>query len=89
MAIQWTIVCTQDVAPSVSGSSLDCSSGVLTVVPFKYLSEDEQSLGSLMSLSSENATAISFAIIGVWAIAWGIKQAIRALNIDRVQNEDD
>lgn len=79
MAIQWTIVCLQDAAPAISSNALDCSTGTAQVVPFKYLSEDEQSLGSLLSLSAADAFLLSAAIGGVWAVAWGIKMAIHTL----------
>lgn len=79
MAIQWVAVCSSDLAPAVDGSGVLICPTVVQVVPFKYLSEDEQSLGSLLSLSSADATAVSFAIIGVWLAAWGVKMAIRVL----------
>lgn len=88
MAIQWTIVCLQDQQPTVVGNTLDCSAGTTQVVPFKYLSPDEQSLGSLLSLSNADAYAISFAMISVWAVAWGIKQAIHVMkDSSNVQDE--
>lgn len=89
MAIQWTAVCTADTPPVVNaGGGLDCATA-MQVVPFKYLSEDEQSLGSLLSLSSADATAISFAMISVWAIAWGVKMAIRTLKGNSNEQETD
>lgn len=87
MAIQWTIVCLQDAAPAIVNSTLDCSAGTPQVVPFKYLSADEQSLGSLLSLSVPDAYAISFAMISVWGLAWGIKQVAHVLKDSNVEND--
>lgn len=79
MAIQWVIVCTQDVAPSVTGGVLDCGAGTAQVVPYQYLNADSQAFGSLLNLSNADATAIGFAVLSVWAAAWSVKMVIRSL----------
>lgn len=87
MSIQWTVVCTQDVAPAVTGGVLDCSAGTVQVVPYQYLSADGQAFGSLLNLSAADSSLIGFAMISVWAIAWGIKTAIRTLGVNENEPE--
>lgn len=79
MAVQWVYVCTQDVAPGVVNGALDCSGGVVQVVAYQYLNADMQSFGSLLNMSASDATAVGFAVLGVWAVAWAFKMAIKTL----------
>lgn len=87
MAIQWVAVCTQDIAPSVTGGVIDCGSGTLQVVAYQYLNADSQAFGSLLNLSNADASAIGFAMLTVWAAAWSVKMVIRSLG--SLKNEDD
>lgn len=92
MSIQWVLVCSQDAAPKliaaspVSGAYMDCSNGTLAVMNYSFSSGIE-AFGSLLSMSASDASVVSFAVIGVWAIAWGFKQAIRSLGSSK--NEDE
>ena len=79
MPVQWVQVCTQDIAPTATANGLDCAGGTVQVVAYQYLSADMQSFGSLLNMSAADATAIGFAVLGVWSVAWGIKMAIKTL----------
>lgn len=93
MAIQWVLVCTQDVAPSVNSSNVavgptfDCSKGTVQVVPYQYLNADMQAFGSLLNLSNADSAAIGAAIVLVWSSAWAVKMVARSLGGSK--NETD
>lgn len=81
MAVQWVAVCTQDVAPAINPVGvLDCTQGAQQVVAYQYLSADMKSFGSLLNMSSSDAALVGFAVLGVWAVAWTFKMAIKTMN---------
>jgi hypothetical protein len=87
VAIQYVLVCTQDAIPSIVNGAIDCSGGVLSVANYSFTAGIE-AFGSLLSLSAADASAIGFAVLGVWGVAFGIKAAILTLkgsNHDEVE----
>ena len=78
MSIQYVLVCTQDAIPQVVNGAMDCSNGVLSVANYSFTAGIE-AFGSLLSMSASDASAVGFAVVAVWSVAFGFKAAIRTL----------
>ena len=87
MAVQWVQVCTQDTAPAATANGLDCLNGSVQVVAYQYLDAGTTGFNALFNLSVPDATAVGFAVLGVWIVAWGFRMAIKSLK--EHQNETE
>lgn len=80
---QCVVVTTLSGTDVLTPSSSDPCTGFVLLNPTEYSAW----LVSPLNLSAADGLTLSVAILGVWAIAWGIRALARALNTDGEVNE--